>query len=41
MIYSSLLYREECFTGKYTSRKIHLKNYTWEQSEVFISAPDL
>ena len=25
MIYSSLSYREKCFTGKYTSHKIHEK----------------
>ena len=30
----SLLYRHECFTGKYTSRKIH-KNYIRDPSGVF------
>ena len=34
MIYFILLYRHECFTGKYTSRKIH-KNYIRDPSGVF------
>ena len=29
MYYYLLLYRHECFTGKYTTRKIH-KNYIWD-----------
>ena len=31
---STLLYRHECFTGKYTTRKIH-KNYIWDPSGLF------
>ena len=34
MIYFILLYRHECFTGKYTSRKIH-KNYIRDPNGVF------
>ena len=33
-IYFFLLYRHECFTGKYTTRKIH-KNYIWDPSGLF------
>ena len=29
-----LLYRHECFTGKYTTREIH-KNYIWDSSGLF------
>ena len=32
--YYILLYRHECFTGKYTTRKIH-KNYIWDASGLF------
>ena len=32
--YQSLLYRHECFTGKYTTRKIH-KNYIRDPSGLF------
>ena len=32
--YRSLLYRHECFTGKYTPRKIH-KNYIQDPSGLF------
>ena len=32
--YFYLLYRHECFTGKYTTRKIH-KNYIWDPSVLF------
>ena len=34
MIYICLLYRHECFTGKYTTRKIH-KNYIRDPSGLF------
>ena len=34
IIYSILLYRHECFTGKYTTRKIH-KNYIRDPSGLF------
>ena len=34
LVYSYLLYRQECFTGKYTTRKIH-KNYTRDPSALF------
>ena len=34
MIYFILLHRHECFTGKYTSRKIH-KNYIRDPNGVF------
>ena len=34
LIYSHLLYRHECFTGKYTTRKIH-KNYIRDSSGLF------
>ena len=33
-IYHILLYRHECFTGKYTTRKIH-KNYICDPSGLF------
>ena len=33
-MYYLLLYRHECFTGKYTTRKIH-KNYIWDPSGLF------
>ena len=33
-IYIYLLYRRECFTAKYTTRKIH-KNYIWDPSGLF------
>ena len=33
-IYIYLLYRHECFTGKYTTRKIH-KNYIRDPSGLF------
>ena len=33
-IYSFLLYRHECFTGKYTTRKIH-KNYIRDPCGLF------
>ena len=36
VIYSFLLYRHECFTGKYTTRKIH-KNYIRDPSGFPIS----
>ena len=34
LVYSHLLYRHECFTGKYTTRKIH-KNYILDPSGLF------
>ena len=34
-IYIYILYRHECFTGKYTTRKIH-KNYIRDPSGEFI-----
>ena len=34
LIWSYLLYRHECFTGKYTTRKIH-KNYIRDPSGLF------
>ena len=34
VIYLFLLYRHECFTGKYTTRKIH-KNYIRDPSGLF------
>ena len=34
MFYTLLLYRHECFTGKYTTRKIH-KNYIRDPSGLF------
>ena len=34
MYYYCLLYRHECFTGKYTTRKIN-KNYIPDQSGTF------
>ena len=33
-VYAFLLYRHECFTGKYTTRKIH-KNYIRDPSGLF------
>ena len=33
-VYIFLLYRHECFTGKYTTRKIH-KNYIRDPSGLF------
>ena len=33
-LYSILLYRHECFSGKYTTRKIH-KNYIRDPSGLF------
>ena len=34
LLYSFLLYRHECFTGKYTTRKIH-KNYIRDPGGLF------
>ena len=34
VVYALLLYRHECFTGKYTTRKIH-KNYIRDPSGLF------
>ena len=34
ILYFFLLYRHECFTGKYTTRKIH-KNYIQDPSGLF------
>ena len=34
VLYLVLLYRHECFTGKYTTRKIH-KNYIRDPSGLF------
>ena len=33
--YSSLLYRHECFTGKYTTRKIHTKPHPGLEWRIF------
>ena len=35
-IYIYILYRHECFTGKYTTRKIH-KNYIRDPSGLFLT----
>ena len=34
ILYGILFYRHECFTGKYTTRKIH-KNYIRDPSGLF------
>ena len=34
VIKTYLLYRHECFTGKYTTRNIQ-KNYIWDPSRLF------
>ena len=34
IVYLFSLYRHECFTGKYITRKIH-KNYIWDPSGLF------
>ena len=35
MKYGSLLYRQECFTGKYTTRKIHTKLHPGPEWRIF------
>ena len=30
-----LLYKNECLTGKYTTRKIHAKAYPWLECRIF------
>ena len=33
--YANLLYRQECFTGKYTARKIHTKLHPGPEWRIF------
>ena len=35
LYYSFLLYRQECFTGKYTARKIHTKLHPGPEWRIF------